>query len=150
MSGECVAPLSEGDACTNGGTPCGGGTACVSIQGDQETTCEFLPAAGETCLGALDLCATDSYCDQGSKTCALLPQSGDCAAMPNVLTGRTCAFGKTCDAGTCADAPSTGEACGADDMACSEDSWCGMGQCQEQDPYVCILPFCVTVPGACD
>jgi len=138
VQGQCVAPersTPAGEPC-DGQTECVAGTVCIDVDGAEDRRCEALPLAGETCKGTLDLCATDSYCDQATKTCRALPPVGSaCAPVPNVV-GFQCVLYGECNEDVCEEAPSGGQACTA---VCQPGFGCVAGVCVEQTPMACAL-----------
>jgi hypothetical protein len=136
--GTCVAPertTPAGDPCEEQ-RECVAGTVCIDVEGGDDELCETLPTEGETCKGTADLCATDTYCDQGSKTCRALPPVGsECAPAPNVVL-LSCALYGECDDSTCVEAPTGGQSCTA---LCQPGFACDDGVCVEQTPAACVL-----------
>jgi hypothetical protein len=102
--------VAQGESCEPQDNECDAGLFCADIDGDSESVCERLPVGGETCLGALDLCDVDFFCDQASKTCVTLPGIGDDCAPVGTLR---CSAGAQCSADddTCIAAPGAGEPC---------------------------------------
>jgi hypothetical protein len=126
----------EGAACTGENTQgdCAFGLVCLDLDGNDETTCADLPAAGETCLGTLDLCDLESFCDQADKRCRSLPVAGSACAPFAGLLG-TCAPGSICVDEMCEAAPAPGESCtGFCELGSSCDA---AGTCRRDPPIVC-------------
>lgn len=129
------AAIAEGQPCDPGDS-CVNGTVCTSLEINGASTCMSLPEIGGTCLGALDLCDLDGYCDQASKHCAALPAAGSpCSPNPSVL-GRRCNDDATCDNEMCVAAPAAGEPCTG---VCQSGSSCVANVCQIERPFACAI-----------
>ncbi|HWB76411.1 MAG TPA: hypothetical protein VG755_15685 [Nannocystaceae bacterium] len=139
---ECIAnvcrvnaAIAEGQPCMQGDS-CVNGTVCTSLEINGASTCTSLPEVGQTCLGELDLCDLDGYCDQASKTCALLPAAGSpCSPNMSVL-GRRCDDDATCENEMCIAAPAAGEPCTG---VCQSGSSCVANVCQIERPFACAI-----------
>jgi hypothetical protein len=130
--------VAKGDACEPDDS-CAGGTVCVPVESVTSSICAELPEAGETCLGMLDLCSFDAYCDQTAKTCAALPAAGQPCAPAGAILGGRCATGAVCDEDeNCVAAPAAGEPC---TDACAAGSSCEGGVCTVDAPLVCGIDF---------
>ncbi|HET6583480.1 MAG TPA: hypothetical protein VFG69_08530 [Nannocystaceae bacterium] len=135
VNGTCAVreDLDEGEACMPDGTPaCGDGLFCYDVDGNGDSACERLPVAGETCLGMLDLCDLDLYCDQANKTCVALPGVGEaCGPMGTLRCGQgaVCGTDEMCEA-----APGAGEPC---TLFCDVGLNCEEGICAVASPLVC-------------
>jgi len=124
-------PPGPGDACTEG-EGCGDSVLCLDLDGDGAFVCEALPQAGETCLGMLDLCDLEFYCDQTDKTCVPLPGVGEACGPIGTLR---CGEGAVCGAGDmCEAAPGAGEPC---TLVCDVGLTCDQGVCAVTPPLVC-------------
>lgn len=137
--GTCVVPviIAKGAMCESG-DECADGAVCVPVDSATEYTCAELPEAGQTCLGMLDLCSFDAYCDQTSKRCAGLPAIGEPCAMVAVPIGGRCAAGALCEEETCVAAPAAGEPC---TEGCASGSTCDEGVCKVEAPLACGIAF---------
>jgi hypothetical protein len=139
QNGLCVgasATGGEGVACSDT-SQCLPGLLCINLDsgGLQNGTCERLPAVGDTCLGAIDLCNFEAYCDQRTKTCAALPSDGsECSPSTSAL-GSRCDRNSVCGTdNVCAPAPQGGEPCV---LKCADGFACEAGRCVVQQPLVC-------------
>jgi hypothetical protein len=134
-SGTCAVrarPLDVGDACMPSTDTCESNAFCLDIDADGDSVCEALPQLGETCLGMLDFCDIEFYCDQADKTCIALPGVGEACAP--LGTGR-CTEGAVCGAGDmCEAAPGAGEAC---TDICDVGLMCENNVCAVAAPLVC-------------
>lgn len=124
-------PGTQGEDCSQQ-DPCADGHFCLDLDGDGAELCERLPQLGETCLGTLDLCDLEFYCDQTDKTCVALPTVGEpCGPMGTLRCGE----GSVCGAGDmCEAAPGAGEPCV---LVCDTGLTCDAGVCAVAPPLVC-------------
>lgn len=125
--------VAKGAACQPGDL-CDGGAYCVPVDDLMSSTCTALPAIGQTCLGVLDVCSFDAYCDQDAKVCTALPAVGQPCAPNGGLLQATCAGDGVCQDGTCTAPPAAGEPC---TDACASGSSCVDGTCRVDAPLVC-------------
>lgn len=137
--GTCIVRriVAEGDPCEPSDL-CDGGAVCVPVESVEQYECAELPEAGETCLGMLDLCSLDAYCDQDTKTCATLPPVGQPCATQTLPIGGRCAAGAVCEEETCVAAPKAGEPC---TDACEPGATCEDDVCKVDAPLACGIDF---------
>lgn len=122
--GEECNPALELSACTSG-------AFCVDIDLDQQPTCVKIPAAGDPCLTALQLCDDGLACQDG--TCVVAPGEGEACHMGG---GNPCASGLGCNLETfvCETLPQGGEDC---TFYCADGFDCLGGRCVAQEPTIC-------------
>lgn len=139
LDGTCVVVefVAKGDACEPADS-CADGAVCVPVESATDYVCADLPEAGQTCLGMLDLCSFDAYCDQATKNCAALPGVGSACAMTSLPIAGRCAAGATCEDETCVAAPLAGEPC---TDACAPGSSCEDNVCKVDAPLACAVAF---------
>lgn len=129
--------VDEGADCMPGDI-CASGSYCVPVETADAYVCTALPGLGSTCLGVLDLCDAETYCDQGTKNCIALPAIGQaCAATGGIFQNR-CAGDGVCEDETCVAPPAAGEPC---TDRCASGSSCVDDVCRVEPPLICGAEF---------
>lgn len=117
--GTCVAPVGEGEDCSE--APCEQGFRCDG------GTCTPVAEEGDACSEDEE-CAGDLVCG-GDGTCSPLPDgAGDSCSDP--LENSQCPGALTCVEGTCQEGAASGESCGGT-VECAPGNRCVEGTCTE-------------------
>ena len=106
----CVALLDPGESCEGmRDEACAGDGVCRS-RNDESVVCVVEAELGAPCYEDIGCARFDSYCDEGSRLCTLLPGPGQACASGRCLPYAYCREGEQGE--TCMPRAEEGEACG--------------------------------------